>query len=487
MRKFTAGLAIVFSLLILAATAAEASHFRFGHVTWKRISGNTVEFTITAAWRADFVDGVFLQYGDGNFASMSSGTFTEIAVVAGQYRVLRRTVQHTYGSEGPFTAFFESCCRIGGLSNSGFNFRVEAAVDLRGGNQGSPVSSIPVVLQMVQGGTNTVPLAIADIDGDPFTCRMATAAESGLTNPAGLGVTNIAGQCALTWDTSGASIGQLYAAQIVIEENHPGGAGGSVALDFLISIVDGTLNQPPVCETPTPPTFQIPVGQAFSFTTTASDPDGDALTVSNLGLPSGATMSPAVGTSISEPASVVFNWTPQAADQGNAYSIGITYTDPGGLQTQCSFSISVLDNQPPNVNAGLDATVACAPSSGASVTLNGTASDPDGDTLTSIEWTEGATSIGSGLSPTVTLSPGTHILTLTVSDGTVSSSDDVSITVIEDVTDPVITVPAAVTVECTGAGQTVAIGTATATDDCPGVTVSSDAPATFALGTTTVT
>ncbi len=59
---------------------------------------------------------------------------------------------------------------------------------------------------------------------------------------------------------------------------------------------------------------------------------------------------------------------------------------------------------------------------------------------------------------------------------------------VTDTTDPVVTAPAAVTTEATGAGTTVTLGTATATDLVDGsVAVTNDAPATFPVGSTIVT
>jgi hypothetical protein len=91
---------------------------------------------------------------------------------------------------------------------------------------------------------------------------------------------------------------------------------------------------------------------------------------------------------------------------------------------------AIGDNQPPTANAGIDQTV---PQTGAltSVTLNGSgSSDPDGDALT-YTWREGATVIATGVNPTVQLGPGTHNITLTVTDtSNASSTDTVVITVV---------------------------------------------------------
>ncbi len=86
-------------------------------------------------------------------------------------------------------------------------------------------------------------------------------------------------------------------------------------------------------------------------------------------------------------------------------------------------------NQPPTADAGPDQVV-WGPSGSADVTLDGSgSSDPDSDPLT-YTWKEGATTIATGVNPTVSLSVGTHTLELTVDDGNGGTDmDEVVITV----------------------------------------------------------
>jgi len=85
-------------------------------------------------------------------------------------------------------------------------------------------------------------------------------------------------------------------------------------------------------------------------------------------------------------------------------------------------------NQPPVANAGPDQTVEQDSHDGASVTLDGSgSSDPDGDTLTYLwAWAGGS---ASGVNPTVLLIRGVTEITLTVSDGELSDTDTVYVTV----------------------------------------------------------
>jgi hypothetical protein len=141
----------------------------------------------------------------------------------------------------------------------------------------------------------------------------------------------------------------------------------------------------------------------------------------------------------------------------------------------------------PVANAGLDQTVEQTYYQGADVTLDGSGSnDPDGDPLTySWTWDDGS---ATGVNPTVSLPLGITTITLVVNDGTVDSDSATVVITVQDTTPPVITCPADETVEQATAAGTVVPLTATATDICDAdVEITSDAPAIFPLGTTTVT
>lgn len=329
--------------LAMFASNAQASHFRYGHNTWQRISGNTVEFTSTQAWRSGTDDNLAIAFGDGSFGITAYSTIGSFTDVAGeQYIITQYKVQHTYASEGPYVAYSENCCRISTLVNAADGYeRIETIVDLRNGNQGSPVSSIPVIVQMIRGGVNTVSIPKTDPDGDTITCRMATSAESLIPTVATAGGNTLAvsSGCVLTWDTAATAVGQKYAAQVAVEEIHAGNTS-RVALDFIIEIIDGSLNQPPTCSG-TSGIQVVNVGQSFQGSFTGTDPEAGNLRLDHLGLPSGATLTPAAGTIQASPFSATFHWTPQLADAGSAYAVTVVYTDTGNLTGTCAFSVRV--------------------------------------------------------------------------------------------------------------------------------------------------
>jgi hypothetical protein len=146
-------------------------------------------------------------------------------------------------------------------------------------------------------------------------------------------------------------------------------------------------------------------------------------------------------------------------------------------------------NEDPVADAGADQTIE-ADGNPTSFTLDGTLSiDPDGDTLT-YSWKDAGGNVV-GTEATVTLSQGlgTYVFSLTVTDPSgLPAEDTVSIT-IRDTTPPVLAAPPDITVpESDPMGTAVNLGQPTVSDNYDTVfTVSSNAPALFPLGGTTVT
>lgn len=177
-------------------------------------------------------------------------------------------------------------------------------------------------------------------------------------------------------------------------------------------------------------------------------------------------------------------------------------TDPDNGNNAVTFVTRV--NRPPTANAGPDQILSAGASCRAMVTLNGAgSSDPDGDTLT-YAWTidnllpppilfspvDPSTGAVTGSAPSGPLPLGAHTITLTVNDGHGGTSSDTVVVTVRDVMPPTFSsVPAPVTLEqssATGTAFTVAMPTAG--DNCSGsVVVSSNAPAIFPRGATTVT
>lgn len=138
----------------------------------------------------------------------------------------------------------------------------------------------------------------------------------------------------------------------------------------------------------------------LTVTPTGSDPDGDAVTFSATGLPSGATF-----------ASGTLTWKPSFTQAGT-YTVKFTASD-GTLSASEDVTITVTNtNRAPTVSFTAPATVRA----GASASFTVTKSDPDGDALASA-WSFGDGTTSTAASPTKAWSAGgVYTVTLVVTD-----------------------------------------------------------------------
>lgn len=164
-----------------------------------------------------------------------------------------------------------------------------------------------------------------------------------------------------------------------------------------------------------------------------------------------------------------------------SYTISWQGNISGGVQTdQCSFNILVEDNLGPDMTCG----------SNVNVTADTGTCFATGVTLTPPTMTDNCGVSGATNDAPATFPIGTTVVTWTVVDdsgNTATCTQDVTVI---DAENPTITCPSDVTVSadaglCTASG--VALGSATTNDNCSVASVTNDAPATFPLGTTTVT
>ncbi len=183
-------------------------------------------------------------------------------------------------------------------------------------------------------------------------------------------------------------------------------------------------NRPPTASISAPATgttvFQ---GSAVTFTGAGTDPEDGALTGAALSWTS--SLDGALGTGSPLPVSAL---------SAGTHTIVLTARDSGGNSGVASIQLSVLpQNAPPTVSIATPASGSSF-TAGTSVTLSGTATDPEDGPLTGtrLAWTstrDGVLGTGSPLS-TSSLSVGTHQLTLTATDsGGRTGSASVSVTV----------------------------------------------------------
>ena len=334
--KCLLGIALLAVLMTGFMSKADASHFRFAHTTWKKVSGpnvpaNTVEITTRQAWRHGVGSACIYIDGPGDRRCGGIKVSEPVDLAGLSYDIWEYTFQHTFTTGGMHTLAVDSCCRIGGLSNSGSNFKVYTDVDLS--QNGSSKSAIIPILQWPK-GPNSIVLPAVDPDGGPITFRIANSSESGVSLPnTGSGTLSVSSSGVLSWDASTATNFAKYAAQVILTQG-----GSDTAIDFIIEINEGIFgNDPPACVLNGDTNNTVAVGTPFSISVTGTDP-GDNLTVSHLGLPSGATLTPASGTSLTAPVTATFNWTPTSP---GAEAVTIIFTDSGNQACQSSFSIDV--------------------------------------------------------------------------------------------------------------------------------------------------
>ncbi len=334
------------------SATADASHFRHGTIQW-RIPDPlgaplTVEFTVTSSWRTSFIGTTNLNFGDGATNGSETGTTIGTGVDANgnPYSTQQYVVNHTYASAGSYKAFYDSCCRVSGLQNGASQpFRVETnvVIEADGSNLSPPGTASPAIIQMQIGGVRTHDFFFFDPDGDPVTCRFATAAETGL--PASQVIPSVPpnddqptiiasmGACRIQWDLTSAVLGQQYVLHFALESPTPGGTS-STSIDLIVDMVSA-----PIPSCPDSDSFTVPVGTPFSQMVSATD-TGD-LTIGVIGLPPGATLTPPAGTTGSMSVSTTLDWTPVFADNGTTNYTVITFTNPADITGSCTLTINV--------------------------------------------------------------------------------------------------------------------------------------------------
>lgn len=165
----------------------------------------------------------------------------------------------------------------------------------------------------------------------------------------------------------------------------------------------------------TPPTT-VMVSTAYSFTPSASDPDGDALTYSIANKPSWATFSTSNGR---------VSGTPGATNLGTFANITISVKDSkGGQAALPPFAVNVQDT--PNQAPTIGGTPASSVTAGSAYSFTPSATDPDNDTLgytiqSKPAWAAFNTSTGR-LSGTPTSAGTFSGIVITVSDGSATDS-----------------------------------------------------------------
>lgn len=346
---------LIFATAVLLSTfSLSASHFRYGSITWSKVTGSTnqVKFVTTQSWRTSAFFGTQpaigsivntgpMSFGDGgtaNIALVVTSVNPAEDWFEGQY-----TVNHTYPAPSGsavvnYTANFSSCCRISTLKdgNNDQAFVISTVVNV-GNSNNSPVSTMPAIIAMQQGISNTYTIPSFDPDNDNLTFSVATSAESGLVTvkPSGLTLSSAG---VITW-TPTTALNSLHSLSVKVSDGKT-----HIMLDFIIKVVQ--VSTPPVFDYTVTPVngkiFKVSPGDAVSFTVKATDSDpSSTVKLSGSGIPSGASWNPS--TTGANPASSTFSWTPTNSQLGSNV-ISFIATDNNGVQTSTSITIIVTQN-----------------------------------------------------------------------------------------------------------------------------------------------
>lgn len=336
---------LLFSLLMLQPEEAEASHFRYGNITWERVTGQPyqIRFRVTQAWRRSAFSNpnvnATINTGSINTGSGSQSillTVTSINVAEdwfyGEYTFIK-----TYPSVNTnYTASFGGCCRIGSplVNNSGGNFLVSSIVTV-GNNNDAPVSTVPPFISLpvnTAAATYQIPAADPNNDAITFSLTPNNSFGSGTSQPSGISITSGG---LLTFNTVGKTVGQFYSASVDVTDSK----GAKIQLDLMIRI--SAPSTPPVFDytvTPANSTnYVLQPGQSVSFNVKASDTDpGDNVLLNAVGVPVGASFTSGSGNPITRS----FSWTPTIANVGT-YQVNFVAQDNAGIQTNTIVNISV--------------------------------------------------------------------------------------------------------------------------------------------------
>lgn len=387
-------LLFLFALLTMTYVA-QATHFRYGNVTWQPTTGNTVQFRMSLAFRSSYneISGAVTvgrvipssNLGSSNLFYFGDGTSTPFNLTVTTVNTAEDwfygevSITKTYSTTGNFTAYFQDCCRLSrpsstsGLQNNYDNeYRVETVVTVGRGNR-PPVSTLPPIIYLPVGlPTATFTVPGFDPDGDLIAFRAASLSETEGTAPDGFSINS--GTGVATFNTGGKRAGQFWNAAVAIIDSK----GAKTIVDFLIQITPPS--NPPTFDYAVTPlngrVFQVSPGTPVSFTVRARDTDlGDNVQLQAVGLPISASLTPSLPTS-GNPAQTRFSWTPTTSDLGTVV-INFIAQDNQSAQRITSVTIKVslapVFNVPPT--PPYDSYTVVTPGTAIAQTI--AASDPD--------------------------------------------------------------------------------------------------------------
>ena len=258
-----------------------------------------------------------------------------------------------------------------GLSAATYTYQVAAVVD-----GGEATRSAPVTVTVSASATNTAPTAsvsatpaIVDAGGTVTLDGTATDAESDTLTyrwtSSGGGTFADANALDTTWTAPArTNVAQHIVLTLTVTDD-----GAGTLADTVTVRVTVRPNQGPTASITTTPATVNGRG-AVTLTATANDPEMDVLTYK---------WTSSGGGAFTDASALSTTWTaPAATGETQDITLTLRVTDAGDAFTTDTLRVEVQANQAPQVSVTpVNTTV----SGGGSVTLDGTATDPEGDTL----------------------------------------------------------------------------------------------------------
>jgi hypothetical protein len=225
-------------------------------------------------------------------------------------------------------------------------------------NQAPSIGSLPAQNTVTAGTALSLQPSASDPDNDPLTFEVAN-------KP---GWASFDANSGRLWGTpTNANVGTYSNIRISVRDAAHVTAGNAFSIVVNAASTPPPANRSPVISgTPAP---SVTEGASYSFTPTASDPDGNALTFSITGRPAWASFDTANGR---------LSGTPGAGSAGAYANIQISVSDGSLSATLAAFTITVLPANRAPVISGSPATTG---REGIAWSFQPTASDPDGNAL----------------------------------------------------------------------------------------------------------
>lgn len=360
-------LGMTWALIFCIAFTARATHQRAAEITYTWLGGNAYEFTLTtynvpnAAWEQR--DSLFMRWGDGGEEYIPRIHYESIGTdfVLNIYKAI-----HNYSSSGTYTISMEDANRNFGVVNVPNSVMVPMHIETElvinpflGYNNSVQLLNPPVDKGCVGKLYLHNPSAY-DPDGDSLSYRLVHCKGTdgmeipGYTYPQAshsFDIDPVTGD--LRWDAP--VVQGEYNVAFMVEEWRHGVKIGSVVRDMqiLISHCDNELPEI-LCDEQ----YCLVAGEQLDFLISASDPDGDNVTLTASGAPFEVAVSPAIlnpESAFGLQPQMEFLWNTQYAHIRNTpYQVVIHAKDdasPVSLTNLKTVTINVMGPKVQNLNA----------------------------------------------------------------------------------------------------------------------------------------